>query len=265
MAAISTRSELKAYCLRRLGAPVIQINVSDDQVEDRLDDAFDFFNEFHWDSTARIFHKHQITQEDKDNQYINIPAEITHIKRILPLQGGGLNATGIFDPVYQMHQNDFLSFNHVGSSMQYWNQWQSHLKMIQMQTSGTQQEIDFTRYEHQLRIRVNWETDVSVGDWIVIDAERLLLPGGYGMTDDGSSPSIETVSDVYNDQFVKEYATAMIKQQWGENLSKFEGIQMPGGVTFSGDRIRQEARDDIARIREEARQVWEQPLGLYIG
>ena len=256
---ISSRTELKQYCLRRLGAPVIQINVADDQVEDRLDDGLDFFNEFHYDSTARFLHKHQVTATDISNQYITIPDEITHIRRILPLQGsdGATTTTeAIFDPVYQMHMSDLLSFGHIGSSMAYFTQWKSYARMVQGQTSGLQQEIDFSRYEHQLKIRVEWGKDIVVGQWIIIDADRLLLDPN------GGSPSL---SDVYNDQFLKEYCTALIKENWGTNLKKFSGIQMVGGVTFNGEQIYQEAKEDILRIKEEARLVWEEPLGIFIG
>lgn len=256
MAKLSTLVDLKDYCLRRLGYPTIQINVTEDQIWDRLQDAIDFFNEFHADSTARVFHKHQITETDIENQYITIPDTITHVKRILPLSDEGMTSSAIFDPVYQMRMSDFLSFNHLGSSVQYWNQWQSHIKMIQMQLSGAQQEIDFTRYEHQLKIRVDWEADITKGQWVIIEAERLLLDPEMEINDP---------SDVFNDQFLKQYATALIKEQWGENLSKFDGVQLPGGVTFSGERIRNEAREDIQRIREEARNFWEDPLGIFVG
>jgi hypothetical protein len=140
---ISSRTELKQYCLRRLGHPVIKINVADDQIEDRLDDAIDFFNEFHYDSTARFFHKHQITATDVANQYITIPDEITHIRRILPIQGdeGSTASEAIFDPVYQIHMSDLLSFGYTGSSIAYFTQWKSHIKMLQSQVSGLQQEI----------------------------------------------------------------------------------------------------------------------------
>lgn len=257
--AISSRAELKAYCLRRLGHPVIKINVADDQIEDRIDDALDFFNEFHYDSTARFFHKHLVTATDVANQYITIPDEITHIRRILPLNsedGSGTTTEAIFDPVYQMHFSDLLSFGYTGSSVAYYTQWKSHMRLVQSEFSGLQQEIDFTRYEHQLKIRVEWGKDITAGQWIIIDAERLLLDPN------GGSPSL---SDVYNDQFLKEYATALLKEMWGTNLKKFSGIQMVGGVTFNGEQIFQEAKEDIQRIREEARMVWEEPLGIYIG
>lgn len=253
---INTLVQLKDYCLRRLGAPTIVINVAEDQIWDRLQDAIDFFNEFHSDSTAKIFHKYQITQEDIDNQYIEISPLITHIYRILPLSSQASISNSIFDPVYQMRLSDFLSFNYLESSMQYWYQWQSHIKMIQMQTTGAQQEIDFSRYEHQLKIRVDWRTDIFVGQWIIIEAERLLLD---------PDEDINTPADVYDNLFLKEYATALIKLQWGENLSKYSGIQLPGGVTFSGERLISEAKEDILRIKEEARSVWETPLGIYVG
>jgi len=253
---INSLVQLKDYCLRRLGAPTIVINVAEDQIWDRLQDAIDFFNEFHYDSTARILHKYQITAEDIENRFIPIPTIITHVHRILPLSDQGMTSSAIFDPVYQMRLTDFLSFNHLGTSLQYWNQWQSHLRMLQLQLSGAQQEIDFTRYEHELRIHVDWRSDIRLDQWIIIDAERLLLD---------PDSDINSPADVYDNIFLKEYATALIKQQWGENLSKYGGIQLPGGITYSGERILSEAREDIQRIKEEARSVYEMPLGIYLG
>jgi hypothetical protein len=251
---INSLEELKDYCLRKLGWPVIEINVSEDQVYDRINDAIDFFNEFHFNSTARFFHKHQITTTDIENEYITIPPEITHIKRILPLNSNGNMANdALFDPAYQMRMSDFMSFNHMGSSLQYWNQWGSHMKMMQMQLGGATQEIDFNRHNHQLKLRIDWEVDVQVGTWVIIDAERLLL-------DDFSEPS-----DVYNDMFLKELSTALIKLQWGQNLSKYEGIQLPGGTVMNGEKIFNEAQEEVMRVKEDARKNWEAPLSLFVG
>jgi len=130
------------------------------------------------------------------------------------------------------------------------------MKMMQMQLSGAQQEIDFNRYNHQLKLRIDWDVDIQVGDWIIIDAERLLLD-----PDDNYS----STSDVYNDQFLKELSAALIKQQWGQNLSKFEGMQLPGGVTMNGERIFNEAQEEVLRIKEDARNNWEAPLSLFVG
>ena len=247
--------------MRRLGYPVIQINVSNDQIEDRIDDAFDFFNEFHIDSTARFFHKHQITAEDITNQFITIPNEITHIRRILPLNGNSaLDAAGsgsMWDPMYQEALSNTLSFSHTGSSVDFYYQSRVLNKTLQMVITGAQQEIDFSRHEHKLKIRVDWEKDIKCGQWIIIDAERLLL--------DPDDEDYNTVSDVYNDQFLKEYATAMIKLQWGSNLSKFSGISMPGGITYNGEQIYNEAKEEVARIKEEAKNVWQEPLGIFTG
>jgi hypothetical protein len=257
MAKINSLDELKDYCLRKLGYPVIEINVSEDQIYDRINDAIDFFNEYHFNSTARFFHKHQITATDIENEYITIPPEITHIKRILPLQSEGTTAQdALFDPVYQMRMSDFMSFNHMGSSMQYWNQWGSHIKMMQMQFGGAQQEIDFNRYNHQLKLRIDWQVDVTEGDWVIIDAERLLLDPDSDYTEP---------SDVYNDMFLKELSTALIKLQWGQNLSKYEGIQLPGGTVMNGEKIFNEAQEEVLRLKEEARSNWEAPLSLFVG
>lgn len=264
MPSVTSREELKHYCLRRLGAPVLQINVADEQVEDRISDALDFFVEFHEESTSRIFHKHQITEEDYAAQYIRIPPVITHIHNLLPLtssSNGGFGSLSIaHDPMYQMRHNDLVAFGSstISGSLQYMHQVGSHLKMLQMQTSGTSQEFRFTKYANRLNIDVDWSTDIAIDDWIIIDAERLII-----YEDDVSSPEeVEsTLNGFWNNMFLKEYTTALIKQQWGMNLTKYSGMQMPGGVTFDGERILNEAREDIERIKIEARETWERPLG----
>ena len=262
MAIIDTRGEFKNYCMRRLGYPVIQINVSNDQIEDRIDDAFDFFNEFHMDSTARFFHKHCITPEDISNQYLTIPNEITHIRRILPLNGnselgGGAGSGSTWDPMYQEALSNSISFSHVGSSMQFFYQSRELNKTIQMIINGAQEEIDFNRYDHKLKIRVDWSKDIFEGQWIIIDAERLLL--------DPDDEDYNTVSDVYNDQWLKAYATALIKKQWADNMSKFSGITMPGGVTYNSEQLLSEAKEEIAKLQEEGRNIFQEPLGIFTG
>jgi len=253
---ITSRTQLANYCLRKLGAPVIQINVAPEQIDDRIDEALDRFIEFHYDSTARIFHKHQITKEDLSNQYISIPDTIVFINKVLPFtQGSG----GYFNPVYEMRLSDFLSFGSMTSSLQYYTQWQQNVQMTQMLTEGVHQQIDFALYENTLKLRVEWGIDINVGDWIIIDSERILSG-----SDESSSPP--ELADFWGNLWLKDYTTALIKEQWGQNLSKFEGIQMPGGVTFNGERISSEAKEEIMLLEEQIRDIWEKPLGeVYVG
>ena len=264
MPKISSRSELKQYCLRKLGAPVLKINVADEQIEDAIDDAIQYFLEFHDDSTARILHKHQITPEDIEFQYIQIPEDISHIKRILPIKSLNTGSSSIFDPAYQMRLQDYMSFTHpnyYGDTLQYWYQWQEHMKMIEMQITGARQEIDFNRHEHELHLRISWEHDIREGDWLIIDAERMLI----NINADLGSPEFYSVSDVYNNMFLKEYTTELIRYQWGSNMRKYSGMQLPGGITLDAEAILAEAKERIDELKQEMREIWENPPMMAVG
>jgi hypothetical protein len=247
MARVSNREELKDYCLRRLGAPVIEINVDDDQVEDRIDDAFQFYREHHYDAVELVYLKHQFTAEDIQRQYIEVNNLIVGVNRILPFTNRS-RGMDIFDIRYQILINDLYSL--MSTDLIYYSMVKTQLEMINMLLVG-QQPIRFNRHMNRIYIDADWNQDSREGEYIIIEAYRILDP--------------DTYIDVYNDMYLKRYATALIKRQWGDNLKKFEGVQLPGGVTISGQNVYNEAVAEIKEIEEEIRSTFELPPDMFIG
>jgi hypothetical protein len=249
MAKPNSRQTLIDYCLRALGAPVVEINVDDDQVEDRIDEALQFYQHYHADAIEKIYLKHQVTADNITNGYIPINDLVTDVVRIFPLREGG-STSNMFDVRYQMHLNDIYSMGYMGSLVDYEMsmQWLSMLDMI---IDSDDKHISFERHKNQLRIDMDWSEEILVDDYIIVECYRIIDPA--------------TFTDVYNDYFLKRYATALIKMQWGVNLSKFEGMVMPGGVTFNGRQILEDAKEEIDKLNEEVRLNWEQPVDFYTG
>jgi hypothetical protein len=248
MAKPNSRTTLIDYCLRALGAPVVEINVDDDQVEDRIDEALQFYQHYHADAIEKVFLKHQVSADDITNGYLTIPDLVTDVVQIFPLrESGGHN---MFDIQYQMHLNDMYSLGYMGSLVEY-EMAQQWLSMLDLIMDSDTKHISFDRHKNQLRIDMDWSKEVEVDEYIIIECYRILDPNTY--------------TDVYNDYFLKRYLTALIKMQWGVNLSKFEGMVMPGGVTFNGRQILEDAKEEIEKLNEEVRLNWEQPVDFYTG
>jgi hypothetical protein len=304
MAKPTTRAQFKDYCLRRLGWPVIQINVDDDQVEDRIDDALQFFYDYHYDGTEKLYMKHQITQADIDRRWIYCPDAVISVTGVLPFDDSN-SSINMFDLRYQLRLHDLYDFTSV-SYVSYEITMQ-HIRTLNLLFSGTPQ-FRFNRHQNKVMLDIDWSRDVKPGEYVIIECYRKLDPDTITLTgtitgttssntligtstifdqeivendfitlSDGQeiqirkinspteieivnslSANVTTVSatkygisDVWDDRFLKQYATAKIKYQWGSNLSKFAGIQMPGGVTLDGPRIMEEAQREIDKIEEE--------------
>jgi hypothetical protein len=319
MASVSSRQELIDYCLRRLGHPVIEINVDDDQIEDRIDDALQFYREYHFDAVEEVYLKAQVTSSNLilttntanafvggekitgqtsgvlttvvstpvsgnviqvykttqevdftagetviadsgatavvssfskgtfDNRYFPISDAVYGIKKVLPFYNrtSGIN---LFDIRYQMLVQDL--YNLMSVDMIHYTMIQNHLQMINMLLVG-EKPFRYNRHMNKLYVDMDWEKDAGLGDYLIVNAFRILDPSTY--------------TDVYNDMFLKRYATALIKRQWGENLKKFEGVQLPGGVTLNGQKIFEEAIDEIQKIEEEMQLKFELPTDFFIG
>ncbi len=245
----NSRQTFIDYCLRSLGAPVVEINVDDDQVEDRVDEALQFYQHYHSDAIEKVYLKHQITADDITNGYIPINTLITDVVRVMPIRDT-ITTNSLFDVKYQIHLNDVYSLGFLGSLVDYEmsQQWMSLLDDIM---DSDDKHIAFERHKNQLRIDMDWAQEVSVDQYIVVECYRIIDP--------------DTYTDVYNDYYLKRYATALIKQQWGQNLLKFEGMTMPGGITFNGRQIYDDAREEIKELIEEVRLNWEQPVDFYTG
>jgi hypothetical protein len=248
MAIVTTRTEFKNYCLRKLGSPVIQVNVADEQVEDRIDDAFEYYRDYHYDAVEDVFLKHQITADDITNKWIPIPNTIIGVKQVLPLYENGKTAMNMFDVRYQMFLNDI--YNLSSTEMLTYELTQSHIQMVNDMLDGRPQ-IRYNRHLNKLNIDIDWSDAISEGEYIIVEATKVIDP--------------DTYPDVWNDRWLKRYATALIKKQWGENLSKYEGVTMPGGVTFNGQRIIDEASEEITRLEEEMSLSYELPVDIMIG
>ena len=303
MAKPTTRAEFKNYCLRRLGFPVIDINVDDDQVDDRIDDALAFFNDYHYDGTEKIFMKHRITQEDIDRRWIHCPDAVTFVTNVFPFDDSN-SSINMFDLRYQLRLHDLYDFTSV--SYVSYEMTMQHIQTLNLLFSGKPQ-FRFNRHQNKLFLDIDWSSDREVGEYVIVECYRQLQPDSVTLTGtvtctntsntvtgtatvfdreilendvlviggeekqvrhilspteltlyspvSSNKTSVSVVktglSDVWNDRFLKKYATAKIKYQWGSNLSKFAGIQMPGGVTLDGVRIMQEAQAELDKIEEE--------------
>jgi hypothetical protein len=243
----ANREELKDFCLRQLGYPVIQINVDDEQVNDAIELAFEYWNEFHFDGTERTYVKHQVTQSDKDNGYIQLTDQILGAVRIFPI-GGTNQAMSFFDLRYQLRLNDLWDL----SSTSYVNYTltMQHLRTLDLLFSG-ETPVRFNKINNRLYVDHDWANDVDVGEWIVVEAMIITNP--------------DTYTRVWNDRMLKKLATAYVKKQWGANMSKFDKMQLPGGVTMRGVDIYNEAVSDIEKAEQEIRNTYEQPPTFLVG
>jgi len=250
MATPNSRQSLIDFCLRRLGAPVIEINVDDDQIEDKVDDALQMYQEFHSDATYRTYLKHVITQTDKDNGYIPISSNVIYVSQLFPLNPT-FSSVNMFDIRYQMMLNSLGDFLNFAGGMSYYYQMQQYLEFLDQILSGYPQTT-WSRHQDRLYIWGEWSNgDLDVGDYIVAEVYTAVDP--------------TTFSSVYNDMFVKNYTSALIKQQWGMNMSKFEGMQLPGGVTISGRQILEDASAELRELEEKLRLEQELPPDFFIG
>lgn len=256
--AISNRQDFKDYCLRRLGFPVISINVDDDQVEDRIDDAIQYYIDRHADGTQKLYYIKALTQTDVNNRYIDLnpsitldssnnSVEITGVTRIFPVQDSQATIN-MFDLRYQLRLNelyDFTSASYINYTLT-----QQHLRSLEIMFTG-EVPIRFNRRMHRLFIDWNWGlSEAPVGMIMVAECYGALNPDAY--------------SDMWNDRWLKEYATALIKRTWGINLKKFNNLPLPGGVTLNGDKIYDEANEEIRGLEERMESEFGAPLEFFM-
>jgi hypothetical protein len=314
MANPTTRSDLQEYCLRRLGKGVIDINVSTDQIDDRTDEALQFFQEYHFDGVEKTYLKHKVTattltvtdssqfqknekltgatsdatsfvydaptattirvkQElgdytapetitgavtgatdvvtaivagDIKNGYIPVTDAITGVINVFPFSNQ--SSLDMFDVRYQLRLNEVFDFS--STSVVYYNMIQNHISLLNEMLVGMK-SVRFNRHTDRIYVDMDWDASINPDNYIIFEAYRILDPATY--------------NDVYNDMFLKKYLTALIKLQWGNNLSKFAGVQMPGGVTLDGVRIMQEAQQEIEKIEEEMSLRYELPVNFMTG
>ena len=233
MAVPSSRETFKEFCLRRLGKPVIEINVDDDQVGDAIDTALNYYHDYHFDGSQRTFLKHQITADDKTNGYISISnSDTIGIIDIFDI-GDATSTNNLFNIRYQIALNDLYDLSRYDLVPFYMNFM--NIRFIEEILIG-KQPIKFNRHINRLYVDMDWDK-TNTGDFLVAEVYNKVDP--------------ETYTDVYGDRWLAEYATALIQIQWGRNLTKFVGMQLPGGVQFNGDTILNQGLEAKNKLEEE--------------
>jgi len=268
MAEPATRENLKQYALRALGKPVIEINADDDQLEDRIDEALQFYQQYHYDGIRRTYLKYQYTQADYDrinantsesvtknsitttwqegNGFIVVPESIISVINIFPFSSKG--TLNLFDVRYQLRLNDLYDFS--STSIVNYDVVMRHLDFLDHILVG-EKPLRYNQNDNRLYIDMDWKNDLQIGEFLVIECYRKLDPSVY--------------TDVFNDMMLKRYVTALFKKQWGANLSKFSGVAMLGGVTLNGQQIFSEALSDIDKLETELRTTYELNPAMMIG
>tara|TARA_B110000503_G_scaffold55153_1_gene88507 strand:+ start:251 stop:1093 length:843 start_codon:yes stop_codon:yes gene_type:complete len=276
----STRQELIDYCLRRLGHPVLEINVDDEQVDDLVDDALQYFYERHFDGVERMYLKYKITQEDIDrgkakapngagivtttgsssvsglgtitsyfyesSNFIQVPDSVIGIEKVFKFDTSSISG-GMFSIKYQLFLNDLYYFNSV-ELLQY-AMVKSYLEDIDFLLS-TDKQIRFNKRQNRMYLDIDWGAK-SKDSYLIIDCYRILDPNDF--------------TKVYNDSFIKRYLTALIKKQWGQNLIKFRGVKLPGGIELNGREMYDDAERELQSIRDRMSMDYELPPYDFIG
>ena len=247
MAIPSTRTELKEFCLRRLGKPVIEVNIDDDQMEDRIDEALAYYQDYHFDGSERTFLKHVVTADDKTNGYISITdSNIIGVINIFDI-GDATSTNNLFNVRYQIALNDLYDLSRYDLVPFYMNFM--NIRFIEEILIG-KQPLRYNRHVNKLHIDMDWGK-VEVGFYLIAEVYAKINP--------------ETYSDVYGDRWLKRYTTALFKVQWGSNLSKFVGMQLPGGIQFNGDQIYQQGVEDKRNLEQEMISSFSLPVADMIG
>jgi hypothetical protein len=243
----ATRSEFREYCLRKLGKPVIEINVDDDQVEDRIDESLRYYYDYHFDGSEKIYYKHQVTDLNKTDKYITLPENIIGAVRVFPIADPIVRSDDLFNIRYQIALNDLYTLTSV--SMVPYYMTMEHLALISELLVG-QQPIRYSRHKNKLYVDMDWDK-IKVGEFLLIEAYEIVDPTVY--------------TDVWGDRWLQNYCAAKIKYQWGTNLTKFIGMSMPGGVQFNGERILDDAQREIEMMENEMVNSYSLPVSDMIG
>ena len=282
MAQPASRTDLVNYCKRQLGAPVLEINVADEQIDDLIDDAVQYFQERHFDGVTQTFLKYKITQEDIDrgrarggsdnaagittstgtstidgnyvsfsfeenSNYLQVPPEIIGITKIFKFDGSNTVTNNMFSVKYQLFLNDMYYWG--STEILTYAMTKRYLEDIDFALS-TDKAIRFNQRQDRLYLDFDWGS-ATKDDYLIIDCYRMLDPNSY--------------SRVWNDSFLKKYVTALVKKQWGQNLIKFQGVKLPGGIELNGRQIYDDAQKDLDVIREQMSNTYELPPYDMIG
>lgn len=244
----STRNEFREYCLRALGKGVLQINVTDQQVEDRIDEALKYYGDFHYDATNKVYYAHQVTEDDKINRYVTVPENIIGVYKMFP--PFGMSMGSIHDPFsfqYQLAMTDLLSVS--GTSIVPYYTARTQVALIEEILIG-QKPIRFSRHQDRIYCDIDWKSMLA-GSYIVFEAMERLDPDQY--------------SDIWADRWLARYTEALIKRQWGNNMKKYTGIALLGGIVMNGQQIFQEADEEIKALEDEMNWTWSNPPEMLVG
>tara|TARA_B100000579_G_scaffold207492_1_gene169498 strand:- start:4515 stop:5363 length:849 start_codon:yes stop_codon:yes gene_type:complete len=282
MAQPASRQELIAYCKRKLGAPVLEINVADEQIDDLVDDALQYFYERHFDGVIRTYLKYEITQADIDrgkgptesgvtgittttatstidgatvefnwfenSNYIQVPPSVIGVEKVFRFDGSNSISNNMFSIKYQLFLND-VAFNLGYNGLLSYAMTQTYLSDIDFLLT-TEKHIRFNQRQDRLYLDIDWE-NTTAGNFIVMECFRTIDANDY--------------SRVWNDTFLKRYLTALIKKQWGQNLIKFQGVKLPGGVELNGREIYEDGQKELDTIAEMMSNTYELPPLDFIG
>jgi len=246
MAIPTNRQGLIDYCFRNLGAPVLEINVDDDQVEDRVDEALQKYRDWHMEGQRRSYLPIQVTQTDIDNKYVTLTDNIVTVTRVLPITNS-FAATNMFSMKYQMYLNDFYAL-YKAESLQYYVQMKQYLSEVDSLLNGVQ-PIQYQKHGNKLFIDTDWKGTIQPGEFIMAEVYV----------------SLDDTPEMWNDSWLKQYTTALIKRQWGTNLSKFDGMQLPGGVQINASKILEEANTEIDALHESLKDSYSLPIDFITG
>ena len=275
MAQPNSRSDFKNYLLRQLGAPVLEINVADEQIDDIIDDALQYFHERHFDGVLRTYLKYQVTQDDIDrgkgpgqsgvtgittttatstidgatmqfdweenSNYLQVPPSVIGIEKVFHFDGSQSMSSGMFSIKYQLFLNDIYFWGAM--EMLTYTMTRTYLSDLEFALT-TEKQIRFNQRMDRLYIDVDW-SELTAGDYLIMDCFRTVDPNDY--------------SRVWNDSFLKKYTTALLKKQWGQNLIKFNGVKLPGGVELNGRDIYEDGVKELEVIREMMSNTYELP------
>lgn len=263
MAQPASRSDLIDYCKRQLGAPVLEVNVADEQVDDLVDDALQYFHERHFDGVVQTYLKYKITQDDIDkgrgtnsagivtttagtfsytenSNFIKVPSSVIGVNKIFRLDTNTISG-GMFSLKYQLFLNDISFFSSM--EMLTYAMTKTTLSDIDF-LLNTESQIRFNQRQNRLYLDIDWSS-IEKDEYIILDCWRILDPNDF--------------TRVYNDSFLKKYLTALIKRQWGQNLIKFQGVKLPGGIELNGRQIYDDAQRDLEIIKEQMSNTYELP------
>ena len=275
MAQPSTRQELIDYCLRQLGAPVLEINVADEQIQDLVDDAVQYFQERHFDGVIQTYLKYKVTQADIDrgkarpttgtgittetstttivgtattfsyyenSNYLQVPSDIIGINKVFQYDDAqSVSSSNMFSFKYQLFLNDIYYWG--TTDLLSYSMAMSYLETMNF-LLNTHKQIRFNQRQDRMYLDVDW-SNLRAGQYLIIDCWRSMDPSDY--------------SRVWNDSFLKPYLTALIKRQWGQNLIKFQGVKLPGGIEFNGRQLYDDAQLELDRIKEKMSSTYEIP------